>query len=317
MDESLVYVKKLKAQHYRFFGKREHAAAKLCLWTKKSIRNKGFCYKQEFYGVQSHRCLQMSPNVYCQLRCVFCWRTWEHEPTNYTPEHWDEPKELVEESITAQRKLLSGLGGVEDADRKKLKEAQEPNQIAISLDGEPTMYPHLGDLIKEYQRRKATTFLVTNGLLPKRLESLDPLPTQLYISLYGPDKQTHQKTNLPLIKDSWEKLNKSLELFPSLDTRKVIRLTMVKGVNMIKPEEYAKLISLSEAQYLEIKGFMFVGGSRQRLTIENMPRHDEIRAFAEKVGAGCGYKIANEQPISRVVLLVRPDLEGKNTLINK
>lgn len=311
MDESLLYVKKLKAQHYRFFGKKEHAAAKLCLWTKKSIRNKGFCYKQEFYGVQSHRCLQMSPNVYCQLRCVFCWRTWEHEPTNYLPSAWDEPKELVEQSIIAQRKLLSGLGGTADTDRRKLKEAQEPNQIAISLDGEPTMYPYLGELIKDYHKRKATTFLVSNGLLPERLEALDILPTQLYISLYGPDKQTHQKTNLPLTKDSWEKLNQSLELLPSLDTRKVIRLTMVKGINMVKPEEYAELIKIAKPDFIEAKGYMFVGGSRQRLAIENMPTHEEIRQFAADLNSRIDYKLVGEKKDSRVVLLSNGEKDAK------
>jgi len=303
MDESLNYVKKLKGQHYRFFGKHEHSAAKLCLWTKKSMRNRGVCYKQAFYGVQSHRCLQMSPNVYCQLRCVFCWRTWEHEPLNYLPKVWDEPKELVDESIAAQRKLLSGLGGTADTDRKKFKEAQEPNQIAISLDGEPTMYPYLGDLLKEYHRRKATTFLVSNGLLPERLEKLEPLPTQLYISLYGPDKQTHQKTNLPLTKDSWEKLNQSLELFPSLDTRKVIRLTLVKGVNMIEPKKYAELIKIAKPDFIEAKGYMFVGGSRQRLAIENMPTHEEIKKFAEELNRDIDYELVGEKKDSRVVLL--------------
>jgi tRNA wybutosine-synthesizing protein 1 len=303
MDAGAEYVKSLQRQHYRFFGRHNHAAAKLCLWTRKSIRGGGQCYKQDFYGIDSHRCLQMSPNVYCQLRCVFCWRTWEHEPTNYLPKEWDEPKELVEESILAQRKLLSGLGGAADVDRKKWKEAQEPNQIAISLDGEPTTYPYLGELIKEYEKRKATTFLVTNGLLPERLEALEPLPTQLYISLYGPDKQTHQKTNLPLTKDSWEKLNESLELLPSLDTRKAIRLTLVKDVNMKEPEKYAALIEKAQPDFIEAKGYMFVGGSRQRLAIENMPTHEEIRKFALDLNNSLGYNLVAEKKDSRVVLL--------------
>jgi tRNA wybutosine-synthesizing protein 1 len=165
------------------------------------------------------------------------------------------------------------------------------------------MYPHLGDLIKEYRRRGFTTFLVTNGLLPERLEALEPLPTQLYISLYGPDKQTHQKVNIPLTKDSWEKLNESLGLFPSLDTRRVLRLTLVKGLNMKEPKEYADLIKIARPDFVEAKGYMFVGGSRQRLSIDNMPTHDEIRRFAEEINTHLDYDIAGEQPISRVVVL--------------
>lgn len=311
MDRAAEYVKKLKAQHYRFFGKGEHSAAKLCLWTKKSVRNKGVCYKQDFYGIASHRCLQMSPNLYCQLRCVFCWRCWEHEPANYLPEQWDEPRELVEESILAQRKLISGLGGAADMDRKKWKEAQDPNQIAISLDGEPTMYPYLSDLLREYHKRKATTFLVSNGLLPERLKALETLPTQLYISLYGPDKQTHQKTNNPLTKDSWERLNQSLSLFPSLDTRKVIRLTLVKGVNMKEPKKYAELIKIAEPDFIEAKGYMFVGGSRQRLAIENMPTHEEIKEFADELNNHLGYSLIGEKKDSRVVLLSNGEKDAK------
>lgn len=311
MTKPADYVKSLQKQHYKFFGRYAHSAAKLCLWTKKSIKGKGYCYKQAFYGIQSHRCLQMSPNVYCQLRCVFCWRTWEHEPINYTPKYWDTPKELVEQSILAHRNLISGLGGAEESDKKKLKEAQEPNQIAISLDGEPTMYPYLGELIQEYQKKKATTFLVTNGLLPERLERLETLPTQLYISLYGPNKQIHQKTNLPLTNDSWERLNRSLELFPSLETRKVIRLTLVKKANMVRPEEYAKLLKIAKPDFIEAKGYMFVGGSRQRLTIENMPTHEEIKQFATDLNSYLDYELVGEKRESRVILLSSGEKDAK------
>ena len=310
MEAVADYIKSMQKQHYKVIGKHSHSAAKLCLWTKKSIKGRGYCYKQAFYGIESHRCLQMTPNVYCPLRCVFCWRTWEHEPINYAPEEWDEPKEIIEQSLLAQRKLLSGLGGLAEADKKKFKEAQEPNQIAISLDGEPTMYPFLGELIKEYNKR-ATTFLVTNGVFPERLGQLEQLPTQLYLSLYGPDKQTHQKTNAPLTKDSWEKLNQSLSLFPSLKTRKVIRLTLVKGINMKEPEKYAELIKKAQPDFIEAKGYMFVGGSRQRLSIANMPMHEEILNFANELNKTLGYDLIGEKKDSRVVLLSSGEKNAK------
>ena len=295
------YAKTLQRQHYKLIG--AHSAAKLCLWTKKSIRNQGFCYKQAFYGVQSHRCLQMSPNIYCPLRCIFCWRTWESEPRNQFPDKWDEPREIIDGAIEAQRKLLSGFGGLEGADKKKLKEAQDPNQAAISLVGEPAMYPYLGDFLGELNRRRFTTFLVTNGLFPERLAELSTQPTQLYLSLYGPDKQTHKKTNAPLTADSWEKIGQTLDLFPSLDTRKVIRLTLVKGVNMAAPEKYAELIKRAEPDFIEAKAYMFVGGSRQRLTIDNMPMHEEIREFVSALNRHLGYTLVAEKADSRVMLL--------------
>lgn len=297
------YVKAMKRQRYKFFGENEHSTAKLCLWTKKSIKGEGVCYKQKFYGIQSHRCLQMTPCMYCQLRCIFCWRTWEHEPFKL-PEKWDSPKELIEESIRAQRVLLAGLGGIpERIDKKKYKEAQNPKHVAISLDGEPTLYPYLSDLIKEYHKKNMTTFLVTNGTTPEVLESLEELPTQLYISLYGPDKETHKKVNAPLTKDSWEKILKTLELLPSLDTRKVIRLTLVKELNMIKPEKFAELIKIAKPDFLESKAYMFIGGSRQRLKIENMPYYEDVKEFSLELNKHLGYDFIDEQPISRVILL--------------
>jgi tRNA wybutosine-synthesizing protein 1 len=51
----------LEKQQYRIVG--NHSAVKICHWTKESIRERGFCYKQQFYGINAHRCLQMTPAV--------------------------------------------------------------------------------------------------------------------------------------------------------------------------------------------------------------------------------------------------------------
>ena len=53
-------IQKLQKMGYRFAGNNYHAAAKICHWTKKSILDEGVCYKEKFYGIKSHRCLQMS-----------------------------------------------------------------------------------------------------------------------------------------------------------------------------------------------------------------------------------------------------------------
>jgi tRNA wybutosine-synthesizing protein 1 len=50
---------------------------------------------------------------------------------------------------------------------------------------------------------------------------------------------------------------------------------------------------------------MFVGYSQQRLSIENMPRHEEIRAFSERIAKLSNYRIKDEKKESRVVLLER------------
>ncbi|MBW3000150.1 4-demethylwyosine synthase TYW1, partial [Candidatus Woesearchaeota archaeon] len=108
------YKKLLEKQHYSFVG--EHSAVKTCTWTKKSLKDEGVCYKQQFYGINSHRCVQISVTVnFCDLSCVYCWR----DRFNFPFEKIDEPKEVIEKSILAQRKLLSGLGGFEKLNKGK------------------------------------------------------------------------------------------------------------------------------------------------------------------------------------------------------
>ena len=290
---------------YKLVG--NHSAAKLCLWTKKSIKTGGeeHCYKEKFYGdigIKSHRCLQCTPAVsFCSLRCQFCWRAIELTLGQKIADE-DEPEFIVDGLIKAQRQLLSGLGGILH-NEKYLKEAYQPSNVAISLSGEPTCYSRLSELIGEFHKRDMKTFLVTNGTFPERLEALKTLPTQLYVSLCSNSKEMLEKVQKPLIKDAWERLNKTLEMFPEIKTRRVIRLTMVKDLNMIEPEKYAKLIEKALPDFLEVKSFMSVGFSRQRLAYSTMPSHEEIKEFAKKIADSTGYKIADEKRDSRVVLL--------------
>jgi tRNA wybutosine-synthesizing protein 1 len=300
-------LKRLQKAGYKIVG--NHSAVKLCLWTRKSIKTgeKEFCYKEKFYkdiGIKSHGCLQMTPSLpFCTLRCAFCWRD-----TTITYPKWigkaDEPEEIVEKSIKAQRELLTGLGGVLHSE-KHLKEAMNPSHAAISLAGEPTFYEKLSQLIEIFHKKNMKTFLVTNGTLPERLESLKTLPTQLYVSLCSNSKEMIEKVQKPLIPDAWEKLNKTLELLPNLKTRKVIRLTMVKNLNMSEPEKYAKLIEKALPDFIEVKAGMAVGFARlqNRIKYEDMASHEEIKKFAEKISNSIVYKIADEKKDSRVVLL--------------
>lgn len=303
--------KLLKKQHYEFAG--EHTAIKICEWTKKSLRDEDVCYKEHFYGIRTHLCCQMSPTInFCSHSCVFCWRPIKYNlGTKFKPK--DKPKDIIDNCIKAQRKKLSGFWGNEKVNKKKLKEAQNPKHFAISLAGEPTLYTKLLELIKEIHGRGMTSFLVTNGTNPAMLKKLlekKTQPTQLYITLPAPDEKTYKKVCSPLIKDGWKKIQKSLSLLKKFK-RNVIRLTLVKGINMIKAEEYARLIKKANPLFVEAKAYMFVGSSRQRLSLENMPRHNEIIDFAKKISELSGYEIIDEKANSRVVLLMKNDFKGR------
>ena len=298
-------LEKLEKMGYRFVGSNQHSATKVCHWTKKSILNGGVCYKQKFYGIESHRCLQMSPSIpFCQQKCLFCWRDQSITDTQWIGDY-DEPKEIIDGCIEAQRNLLCGFFGNENANSKKIKEAQDPTNAAISLAGEPIIYPGIDELLREFKKRKFTTFLVSNGLMPSRLENLGNEPTQLYISLDAPTKKIYNILCRPQIRNGWEQLKKSLQLLKTFNSRTVVRMTCVKGYNMLKPKEYADMIINSAPDFVEIKAYMYVGYSRKRLELENMPSFRDVKDFSSKISQYCGYELINDSEDSRVLLLSR------------
>ena len=296
-------VEKLESSGYRFVGSHNHAAAKICHWTKQSILDKGVCYKEKFYGIESHRCLQMAPAVpNCQQKCEFCWRDLSYTQTQWEGEY-DDPKTIIDEAVKAQNNLLCGFFGNDKANKEKLEESKTPTNAAISLAGEPMLYPEIDELIAEFNRRNFTTFVVSNGQCVDKLKNLENEPYQLYLSLDAPTKKIYNDVCQPQISEGWDNLNQSLDTLASFNSRTCIRTTCVKGRNMTNPEKYAELIKKASPDFVEIKAYMCVGSSRHRLTPDNMPTFDEVKSFAQKIGENCGKKIVNESEVSRVVLL--------------
>ena len=297
----------LETQKYHLIG--EHSAVKRCRWLYESLVHNRVCYKQKFYGIKSHQCIQITPTLhYCTMRCLFCWRVqsgdmahlkWEET----TASKWDDPEEIVEASVKTQLKLLTGYKGNPSANKFKVRESLRPKHVAISLAGEPTLYPHLGELIKSFKKRGFTTFLVSNGTVPEALTKLGEEPTQLYISLCAYDEKSFQKTCRPQTSKAWEKLNQTLAILPSFKCPTVLRLTLARHLNLEHPELYARLIEKANPTYIEPKAYMYVGFSRLRLSFENMPSHEEIRNFADNLAKETGYSILDEAKESRVVLL--------------
>lgn len=302
--------KLLEKQQYCFSG--EHSAVKICTWTKKSLVDEGICYKEKFYGIRCHLCCQITPSVgFCTNQCIHCWREMEYTAGFKMNGLVDEPKDIIKKSIECQRKLINGYPGNEKTNMKKFKEAQEPMHFAISLTGEPTIYPKLGELISELHKLGKTTFLVTNGQFPDVIKNLKELPTQLYISLSSSNKEDFKTLNKSCFKDGWQRLNKSLEIMSKLKTRTTIRITAMKKINMNKEKEFAELIKKANPMFVEVKAYMFVGSSRERLKKENMPYHQDVKEFAKKIADLSDYKIIDEKKESRVVLLAKQEYKDR------
>jgi len=295
----------LERQGYRIVG--EHSGVKVCHWTKASLTKDVGCYKQTFYGIESHRCLQMTPTVdACNLSCQFCWRTQEWGSDSLLEA--DDPTFIVEESLRAQRELLTGFKGHPNVTQEKFLEAWHPTNVAISLTGEPTLYKRLGEMIDEFKRRRMSTFLVTNGTTPaalRRMHAEGRMPTQLYVTVAAPNEDVYRTLVAPKSGNEFRKLRETLALLPTLPTRTVIRHTLVEGWNLGWEDEYAELDRIGKPMFIECKGYSFVGESRLRLKADNVPSHESIRRFAERLGGFLGYEIAAEREDSRVVLLTQ------------
>ncbi len=260
----------------------------------------------------------MTPSVfYCTLRCLHCWRL---QPEDLELENRidevnfpvaDAPELVVEECVKAQRRILSGYKAQIKINRSRYMEALNPAHAAISLTGEPTLYPLLDSLIYEFHKNNMTTFLVTNGINPYTLSKLGNEPTQLYISIQAPNETLFNKICRPQIPDAWHKIKESLELLKSFKNPTVVRLTLTRNLNLEEVESYSKIIDKAQSTYVEAKAYMFVGFSRKRLNFDNMPTHKEIKDFSKRLSKLTSYKIIDESKESRVILLSRENKPKK------
>ncbi|HXV66577.1 MAG TPA: 4-demethylwyosine synthase TYW1 [Nitrosopumilaceae archaeon] len=314
-DEDLIQIRPKIVQQLKKakYGVADHSTVDLCHWTRKSFKNEGDCYKHKFYGISTHRCMEFSPaGMYCENRCVYCWRPMEfYDSMKMEPKKVAEPEQIVSKLMEERRKLIMGHYGDSRHEKKKLDESLLPAHYAISLSGEPTMYPKLPELIKYLKNLPATKsiFLVTNGQEPEMLQRLkdeDALPTQLYLSTNAADYESFLKINRPRYDDSWKRWNTSLMMLKKLDTRTVLRITLIRNYNddeKIIPS-FAAMLKNSSPNFVEIKSYMHIGRSTNRLEHENMLEIDEVRKFATKLSKQSEiFSVMDESFISRIVVL--------------
>lgn len=58
---------------------------------------------------------------------------------------------------------------------ERLSEGLSPRHCALSLVGEPIMYPEINTLVEELHKRCISTFLVTNAQFPDKIKLLKPI----------------------------------------------------------------------------------------------------------------------------------------------
>lgn len=303
----------LEKQGYSVVG--NHSVVKACGWTKNIMKGIGSCYKSHFYGINTHQCMQMSTSLSCANRCTFCWRDYKAPVSKTWDWEVDEPELIFEDSKKAHLKQLVGFKGNPKTPRELFDESTNIKHVALSLTGEPIAYPRINELVQKFHDDKISTFIVTNAQYPDAIKNLQPI-TQLYVSMDAPNKELLKKIGVPLFKDYWERFLLSLDYLAKRNDRTAIRITCIKGINMIEPENYAKLIERSDADFIEIKSYMFVGASQERLKFENMPKCDEIKNFGDEILEFLpNYEFIDHHAPSRVVLLGKKSY-NKNTQIS-
>ncbi|MAG02239.1 4-demethylwyosine synthase TYW1 [Candidatus Pacearchaeota archaeon] len=305
----------LHKQGYRLVG--NHSAVKICEWTKKMMRNGSGCYKYIFYGIRSHQCLQMTTSMFCASRCKFCWRG-EKAPV---AKEWygpiDSPEHIIGHAIDEHLELLTGFKGegYDKTNKRNIEESKEIRHVALSLTGEPIIYPLINEILKAFHKRKISTFLVTNAQYPEQIEKIDKA-TQLYLSIDAPNKELMKEIDKPLFKDFWERTLKSLDLLKTRTYRTCIRLTCIKDENMTDLDAYASLIKRGDPDFIELKSYVWVGASQRKYKVENMPFMADMKKFTnlllEKLPE---YEYIRQHIPSRAILLIKKSL-NKETMIN-
>ncbi|NXF26651.1 TYW1 synthase, partial [Rhodinocichla rosea] len=287
---------------YKLIG--SHSGVKLCRWTKSMLRGRGGCYKHTFYGIESHRCMEATPSLACANKCVFCWR--HHTNPVGTEWHWrmDQPEEILQEALEKHQNMIRQFKGVSGVKAARLEEALAVKHCALSLVGEPIMYPHINHLVRLLHQQGISTFLVTNAQFPEEIRRLEPV-TQLYVSVDASTKESLKRIDRPLFKDFWQRFLDSLKALAEKQQRTVYRLTLVKAWNVDELKAYADLISLGKPDFIEVKGVTYCGeSSASSLTMANVPWHGEVLSFVQELARLLpDYGIACEHEHSNCLLL--------------
>ncbi|VFV34586.1 trna wybutosine-synthesizing [Lynx pardinus] len=292
----------LTKQGYQLIG--SHSGVKLCRWTKSMLRGRGGCYKHTFYGIESHRCMETTPSLACANKCVFCWR--HHTNPVGTEWRWkmDQPEMILKEAIENHQSMIKQFKGVPGVREDRFEEGMMVKHCALSLVGEPIMYPEINRFLKLLHECKISSFLVTNAQFPVEIRNLKPV-TQLYVSVDASTKDSLKKIDRPLFKDFWQRFLNSLKALAAKQQRTVYRLTLVKAWNVDELQAYAELVSLGNPDFIEVKGVTYCGeSSASSLTMANVPWHEEVVHFVrELVALIPNYEIACEHEHSNCLLI--------------
>ena len=239
----------------------------------------GGCYKHTFYNISSFQCMEMTPSLACANKCVFCWRhhtnpvarsfTWNHDSAEF----------LVDAGLAAHRGMIKQMKGVPGVQEDRLTEAMSVKHCALSLVGEPIIYPEISNFVGILHKKHISSFMVTNAQFPDQIRDLAPV-TQLYVSIDAGSKEALKRIDRPIFEDFWERYLACVREIRLKRQRTVFRLTLVNFYNVQDMQGYAQLVRMGCPDFIEVKGVTFCGAhASSDLTMKNVPFHEEVVKF--------------------------------------
>jgi tRNA wybutosine-synthesizing protein 1 len=114
------------------------------------------------------------------------------------------------------------------------------------------------------------------------------------------------RINRPRHNDAWERWLKSLHFLADVNTRTVLRMTLIRDYNE-NPQfvnEFAEIMLQGNPHFVELKSYMHIGMSTQRLKKDSMLEMNEVQKFSNELYKKMsGFSIMDESEISRIVVL--------------
>ena len=106
---------------------------------------------------------------------------------------------IMQGALEQHCKMINQFKGVPGVMPDRLDEGMNPVHCALSLVGEPIMYPEINRFLRLLHNRRISSFLVTNAQFPDAIRQLEPC-TQLYVSVDASTKESLKKIDRPLFK---------------------------------------------------------------------------------------------------------------------
>uniref|UniRef100_A0A9J8AXR9 Calneuron 1 n=1 Tax=Cyprinus carpio carpio TaxID=630221 RepID=A0A9J8AXR9_CYPCA len=97
--------------------------------------------------------------------------------------------------------MICQFRGVPGVRPERFEEGLTVKHCALSLLGEPIMYPDINSFLRLLHQQNISSFLVTNAQFPEEIRSLVPV-TQLYVSIDASTKDSLKKIDRPFSKTS-------------------------------------------------------------------------------------------------------------------